>query len=241
MDVLVSLTVIVVLMAILLPSLNAVKETSRRLICRSNVRQVGFGIEMFADDRNDRIPMRLKSADGLTGVEFGEEENVLRYTTNAASRSSTPPADKSVWVGLGELYVHQYLPVAEIFYCPSQRGEKRFSAYADDWKKPDGLLIANYSYRGEGPYGIARLSQIQPRRAALVADGVWADGDTNHHDEGLNLLRADLSVSWFTGIPAAVSALQGGGSKDTTPEDQIRDIWDELDRGSRARSGNGPR
>ena len=233
MDVLVSLTVIVVLMAILLPSLNAVKETSRRLVCRSNVRQMGFGVEMFADDRNDRIPTRLKSAEGISDVEFGEEESVMRYGANVATRSPGQPQKKSVWVGLGELYVHQYLPVAEIFYCPSQRGEKRFSTFADDWKKPEGTLISNYSYRGEGPYGIARLSQVQPRRAALVADGVWADGDTNHHDEGLNLLRADLSVSWFTGIPAAVSAIQG--DKDTTPEEQYRNIWDELDRSGRAR------
>src|SRR6187401_2774510 len=55
-DVLVTLAVISVLIGLLLPTLSGVRETTRQVVCRSNVRQIGFGIILFADDRAGKLP-----------------------------------------------------------------------------------------------------------------------------------------------------------------------------------------
>ncbi|MCQ6498005.1 type II secretion system protein, partial [Vibrio parahaemolyticus] len=46
-DVLVSIAVIAVLISILMPSLSLVRETTRRLVCSSNIRQHGMGLAMY--------------------------------------------------------------------------------------------------------------------------------------------------------------------------------------------------
>lgn len=63
---LVELTVVVfmtgVLAALLLPSLSTAKEKSRRAVCKSNVRQLLFVLQYYADDNRDFFP---SSADNL--------------------------------------------------------------------------------------------------------------------------------------------------------------------------------
>jgi prepilin-type N-terminal cleavage/methylation domain-containing protein/prepilin-type processing-associated H-X9-DG protein len=55
-ELLVVIAIIAVLAGLLLPSLARSKEKAFQTECASNLRQLGFAIQMFADDHGDRLP-----------------------------------------------------------------------------------------------------------------------------------------------------------------------------------------
>jgi competence protein ComGC len=217
-DVLVTLAVISVLIGLLLPTLSGVRETTRQVVCRSNVRQLGYGIVLFADDRNDQIPFS-----------FFAMSDQPHLTTLIRRESPTP------WDGLGHLYENDYLPTPGVFYCPSHTGSHPLSKYVDRWplnanETPTNEfdIVVNYQYRGTVS-GMTHLSRIRNPRAALIADALQTRDDFNHR-VGTNLLRADLSANWFSD--------PGGRIADQLPNDaatpdaaqKVNDVWDQLDQ-----------
>ncbi|RKY07630.1 MAG: hypothetical protein DRP66_06285, partial [Planctomycetota bacterium] len=56
-ELLVVMTAISTLMAIMLPSLGKAREKARRVACASNLRQLGFGLKMYAMDNNGKYPV----------------------------------------------------------------------------------------------------------------------------------------------------------------------------------------
>ena len=55
-ELLVVISVIALLMAILVPLLQAAREKARRVACASGLRQIGLGLITYASHYNDRIP-----------------------------------------------------------------------------------------------------------------------------------------------------------------------------------------
>ena len=51
------MTAISALMAIMLPSLGRAREQARRVVCASNLRQLGFGLKMYAIDNDGKYPV----------------------------------------------------------------------------------------------------------------------------------------------------------------------------------------
>jgi prepilin-type N-terminal cleavage/methylation domain-containing protein len=221
-EVLVTLGVIAVLIALLLPSLASVNESARRVVCQSNLRQIGTGVLMYADDNHGfLIPsVFLTGVDGVALLqELPQEMITLRATqmklgdikpkqpAGNGPDTLTMPGEPR-WDGLGRLYELEYIQSPKIFYCPSHRGTHRFSDYADQWAGQDGAgeIIGNFHYRGEGPTsqfderGSARMTnnlfRIDPSQASLLSDGMREQSDFNHRN-GSNFFRADLTVHWF--------------------------------------------
>ena len=224
-DVLVSIAVVAVLLAVMMPSLNAVRETAHRVICRSNVRQVGFGIELYAQAHAEHLPYTIFAEEGdPDGGSQPEEMMALRLRSTASGPSH--------WDGLGHLFAGDYLPAPLIFYCPSHHGDNSFDDYAPLWSSTDGQILGNYHYRGIGSNGSSRLDRIQMEspRSALVADGMRTLRDFNHL-VGTNVLRADLSVDWFgdNGTLAALLQSDGGGNHH---DENLYEAWNRLDAGT---------
>lgn len=200
LDLLVSIGVMAVLMGLMLPVLSRVTETTRRVTCRSNVRQLGLGLAMHAEEHKDRLPSSVYSSVPAWGSFLPQEMTALHLAYNGEQ-----------WDGLGFLFSREYLPTPEIFYCPSHKGMHPFSAYEDRWAVRAGDILGNYHFRALTP-SQNYLHGMHPR-TALVADGMREASDFNHKG-GCNLLRADMSVEWFNDqantllglIPAAASA-----------------------------------
>lgn len=62
-ELLVVVAIIATLMAILLPSLGAARESARAAVCLSNLRQIGVGFTYYSDDHNDTYPAAVDPVD----------------------------------------------------------------------------------------------------------------------------------------------------------------------------------
>ncbi|MFG0326305.1 MAG: type II secretion system protein [Phycisphaerales bacterium JB037] len=225
-DVLVTMSVIALLIALTLPALGGVKENARRAVCQSNLRQIGLGIAMYSTDFDDSLPPSVFAVGGSLNY---SEMMTLRLEDGPDAMN---PWSVRGWDGLGILFGGDYLTAPKLFYCPSHHGDHPFRRYADRFDptlaKNFSQVVANYHYRGIGPNRERHLSVIRPSASSLVADGMRTADDINHK-VGTNVLRADVSVSWYGDggkLAAAVllASQQGGsGSENGRP-------WDVLDR-----------
>lgn len=234
LDVLVTMAVISVLMALLLPSLAKVNETARRVVCQSNVRQVGLGVLMYADDWNGQLPPSMYLARG-TARATSRPQDMVTLRVPETDNPDQP------WDGLGILFTAGYLPAPKVFYCPSHTGDNPYSRYAMQWSTDGsgpGEVVCNYHYRGEGPMHPVRANEppaptttalylIDPTRSSLLADGMRVRSD-NNHKVGVNFFRADLTVHWYADPTRRLMNMLPIHKDDATPT-PVLSAWELFD------------
>lgn len=225
MDVLVSMVVIAVLLSLMAPVLSSVRETTRRVVCSSNQRQLGMTLAMYAEDYRGALPV-AGQFNFSTQVNLRSQDmptpGVASYMTLRAG--SVPDA----WDGLGVLFYKEYANTPGVFYCPSHRGENPYSKFADVFPLRIGEIQGNYQYRGEGPNGARTLDRF-PDRAALVSDGMRTQADYSHL-VGSNALSGDLSVAWFHDGGLVMSLLVES-AVDGRADDRVKQAWRVIDEG----------
>lgn len=64
-ELLVVIMIIAILASLLLPTLSKAKESGRRAVCKSNLRQFSLGIAEYADDNQSRLLQTMKSRMGF--------------------------------------------------------------------------------------------------------------------------------------------------------------------------------
>lgn len=230
-DVLVSISVISLLIGLMVPVIASVRDVANRTVCSSNVRQIGLGVVMYADQHNGRMPPTAYVPVGADST-LDTETVILRRS----SASPVPPTvrgggasaitmGQSAWDGIGILFRTGYLDAAGVFYCPSHEGEATLENYREAWSSPSLELVGNYQFRGLGPDGSPYLYRVEPRNAAILSDAFRSIEELNHED-GANVLHADLRVTWFDSVPVlpeesdSISASRKG-----------REIWRTYDGG----------
>jgi prepilin-type N-terminal cleavage/methylation domain-containing protein len=97
-ELLVVIVIIATLMAILLPALRAARETTKRVACGSNLRQIGTAFMMYVSDNRDRFPR--------PAVLFLPEDWIYWYKNRDLNKSRIVPY-------LGSMFN------ARLFRCPS--------------------------------------------------------------------------------------------------------------------------
>lgn len=211
-DVLTSMAVIMVLIAILLPSLGTVRETARRVVCGSNVRQIGLGLAMYADDYERFLP---PSRFAVPSQNAAHQSTLVRASTPATATG------QSVWDGVGLLYQFDYINAPGVFYCPSHHGEHPYARYAAQWPVPGTEIRSNYQFRvGAGSY--------LEGEGALIADALRTQADFNHRI-GCNFLRRDLSATWYVdSVGSLVNSLPASES-DVQASTRVQSAWQHLD------------
>lgn len=240
-DVLVSIAVIAVLIGILLPSLASVNETARRVVCQSNIRQVGLGLIMYADDNKGMLPSTvfLPSPDSMA-ARGGPADRPQEMVTVRLSEADLPRVGSS-WDGLGYLFSQGYVSAPKVFYCPSHHGDAPYSRYANQWSEEGGEVVCNYHFRGEGPMsptpsggsgGVVattrELYKIDPGQSSLVADGLRTRSDYNHK-VGVNFFRADLTVHWFADPTSSLAGILPIDKSVSTPA-AVDNAWRWFDQ-----------
>lgn len=214
-DLLVSIAIIAVLIALLLPSLAGVREATRRVVCSSNQRQIGLAIAMYLEDQKD-----------LPQTDFDPKD-----TTQPALPQKTMIARQGgmeAFDGVGTLFSTEYLNAPQVFYCPSHHGDHPFSRYAGAWYSGDDEIVINYQYRGPNRF-IGGLTD----RLTMLADGLATRSDYSHN-VGSNVLRGDFSVGWVSDPSGMIARLLPLDGADTNAAFKVTRAWEQIESSSRA-------
>ncbi len=221
LDVLVSVAVIAVLLSLLLPGLAAVRETARRVVCASNVRQSGLGLAMYSDDHRGVLPP----------TRFSSTTNQLHRMTVVRMPQTAAP-----WDGLGNLYAEDYLNVPDVFYCPSHQGTYPLQTQRLLWNSQEKVfIVSNYHFRGAETNGNRVVWRMRPEMT-LVSDGLSSPSAFNHV-EGCNVLQAGLSVRWLNDPSTQVMPmLPSDSDAQAVASGKVGTVWSMLD----GWTGDGP-
>jgi prepilin-type N-terminal cleavage/methylation domain-containing protein/prepilin-type processing-associated H-X9-DG protein len=179
-ELLVVIAIIGVLVALLLPAVQTARESSRRMACNNNLRQIGLGFQMF-HDVNNRFP---SGGDKQAGIKYliGWPAQVFPFIEQKALRDQidglTTNALLNVmpWRSLGAPHFGNspmYTSLLKVFACPSSELGKKSP---DAWKvDPDVNAInqAPLHYRANGGSAMQELVQgTQSRHAWYSKSGV---------------------------------------------------------------------
>ena len=109
-ELLVVIAILVVLAALLLPSLAAAKQAGRKAACLSNLRQMGFAIHCYAQDHGDQIPYGPKAPPFTSPASFYPSTG---SPTSLLSLQSGAP------VGAGLLLKPYLAAQPKVLFCPA--------------------------------------------------------------------------------------------------------------------------
>lgn len=129
-ELLIVISIIVILAAILLPSLAKARERGKAIVCASNLKQIGSAIFMYAQDYNDYIGvwfLDTPATDALASYMFTKPPG---YNKNIVT---VCPSDQNA-----------YLRVSGTYYLDDQLHGALWSKWTNYW----GDLYTNYSTNG---------------------------------------------------------------------------------------------
>jgi len=220
-ELLVVIAIIAVLMALLLPSLNLAREQAKRTRCSANLKSIGVGLVMYADDADGKLPENNDPGHPYTAYR-GDKD----YANHATGR--TP-------MKLGLLYETGIISQPQIFYCPSSMIDwlkyKSYSQPAPWGSLPQVYNTENghnnwvrvgYTYypqsRKKDASGlplVAKKHMDVDTNRAIVTDAIWTFDKLSHvsgsRPTGLNALFGDGHVN-FSVTPAAFDPALWGDS-----------------------------
>jgi prepilin-type N-terminal cleavage/methylation domain-containing protein len=131
-ELLVVIAVIAILAGLLLPALAKAKEKGRQAQCYSNLRQIGLGTTMYAQDNND-----------LFYTVGGAIPNHGQWTRSPRDQELLSPSDGLAYWGVA--YIKYFSGTKRTFRCPSAK-------IVDEWRE-DGLRYPSDWWR-DSSYGI---------------------------------------------------------------------------------------
>ena len=212
-DVLVTLAVIALLIGLMMPTLASVRDATRKVVCSSNIRQLGIGLHMYTMDQKGVLPDSVYSS-----------KRVADPAAQPSSMMALRLEAVSSWDGLGKIFP-AYIGASGAFYCIAHTGNHRLDNYTSEWNGNPGLIYSNYQYRSLP--GQTRIDQIQNNRA-LVADGLATQADFNHK-VGANVLLPDNAVVWYSDRDGRLLRNLPTGVSDPAKETLVSDAWNTLD------------
>ncbi len=231
-ELLVVISIIALLIALLLPALGGAKESARRAMCLSNLKQLGIAFALYHEDHDQKFLTQTTGSTVTFGGSRGWLANHAASVQGAATRPLNPYVDMTTSNNDAEV---------PIFECPADRGIPNYNPPTASVYDQVGT---SYMYNSFSPIGEATLhhsltvDQVRrPSKTILVGDhplfNFTGGGDRQQrwHDPNIpsaNVLFVDLHAggsfevkftprgdtedyTWYPTDPAPARPTRGGG------------------------------
>ncbi len=196
-ELLVVITIIGVLIALLLPAVQAAREAARRMQCSNNLKQIGLGLHLYHNSWG-RLPSgwRAYNAAGqpnpLGEPGWGWAACILPFVEQGNAARTLVHFDKSI---AAPENAEAARLVLALFRCPSDGGEPTFEWVPDEvgGASIPELAAANY---------IGVFGDEDVHKCGSVPDGQQCTGNgTFYHNSSLRFadIRDGLSQTFFVG------------------------------------------
>lgn len=197
-EVLVVISILVLMLAMLIPSLAHAREKARRVQCMNNLRQWGFATHMYREDHNDFLPTE--------GTYLHPDKpytwfNVLPPYLGAPAYRDVEGVGKSI----------KDFPELHIWICPSKNRSRLFKSGSGKNQFHygmnqvlDGMSSLGPDFDDQGELPILASRFLSKPKTVLMFDifpnesaGNQADVASAFHGDYANVLRLDGSVAGF--------------------------------------------
>jgi prepilin-type N-terminal cleavage/methylation domain-containing protein/prepilin-type processing-associated H-X9-DG protein len=205
-ELLVVIAIIAILASILFPVFARARENARRASCSSNLKQLALGMNMYAQDYDEKFP----KIDGPLGGDSLPIRTTPVAEAGGLNYFSTNGKYWDGWVA----GIYPYVKSSQIFLCPSNT----FNAYGVNYGLPSWAFDSNnaiVSYLGESQ-PLARFAK--PSESMLITEKSNGGGDqyllsaeyyacARPHFDGGNIAFVDGHVKWMRFLDTPI----GGG------------------------------
>ena len=201
--------VIAILMALLFPFLSTMSEKAKSVTCLNNLKQMGAGVAMYANENNLWLPNSSGVQNEIAGTSLWTEQ-VAPYVLGA---TFTPDENTAI-----PFILERRKQAMRVFICPSAPGDLRSRSEGS----PGNFGPTNYAYNNRcglqtyGDYGPVKLLNVsRASEAVLIADAGrhymptcaefynFQEMGKLHHG-GANLRYLDGHIGWA--IPSTLDA-----------------------------------
>jgi prepilin-type N-terminal cleavage/methylation domain-containing protein len=184
-ELLVVIAIIAVLAAILFPVFAQARAKARQAVCYSNLKQIGLGVSMYAQDYDETLPL---------ATSWGPRWGPVDFMTNPQYVAPDPAANQP---GL----LQPYLKNDQIWFCPSV-GPDTVSPGGQTYRRNGTTYIWNHRTSAEQLISGRTLARVARPAAAPVLWDMPYWGFPNPwnvppaHVLGINAVYADSHVKY---------------------------------------------
>jgi prepilin-type N-terminal cleavage/methylation domain-containing protein len=114
-ELLVVIAIIAILAAMLLPALGRAKARAQITKCIGNLKQIGIGVKMYADENNSTMPPRSSYA-------YGTYTGPLSRLDACMGGKDPAPGFANNYAAAMDRPLRKYVPAADAFHCPADQG-----------------------------------------------------------------------------------------------------------------------
>jgi len=232
-ELLVVIAIIGILVAMLLPAVQAAREAARRTQCSNNLKQLGLGLHMY-HDAHSQFPYgaAYNEVNGNCNYDPGYSTRhghnwrvfILPYLEQAELYKSIPSVSAPNGAAFRDLWASQpqHKLAIPTFYCPSEHGPQlRSGIWVNYWAAPpDDGIAALSSYRGSAG-NVSHWGHGPPVESCGLCAGGACPCDTGLHatnNGGSHFAYcqrddASLGMLWANPTSVRISDVHDGTSR----------------------------
>ncbi|AHF91554.1 N-terminal cleavage protein [Opitutaceae bacterium TAV5] len=189
------IAIIGILAAIIIPTVGKVRETARRIVDASNLRQIGQAALIFATDNQDTLPNKVSvAADATFGTNVGTGGTETVKAFAAALAVGGGLNDGTIWVSQGDTTTTKGTENQKVSTVIDGTTKQKFEANFSDINAAYGVTLGL----------IATDSSTTPiafTRGILAAtDGKWSKTLGVYKDAGGHIVFLGGNVQWYRNL-----------------------------------------